>query len=49
MFPVCEFDHLDEHFNPTTEVAADHPLIALRPDLFTPDKPTTRRKPTTKE
>jgi hypothetical protein len=43
MYPICEFVHLDETFTPDTAVAADHPMIVLRPDLFTTTKPKTRK------
>lgn len=42
MYPTCEFDHLGEHFAPDTPVPEDHPMVAVRPDLFTDRKP---RKP----
>lgn len=45
MYPVREFTHLDETFTPGEFVSADHPMVALRPDLFTTDKPKTPRKP----
>lgn len=44
-WPTCAFEHLDESFDPSTEVPDDHPMVAARPDLFTTAKPTTRRKP----
>jgi hypothetical protein len=37
------FEHLGERFTPADKVDPDHPMIAARPDLFTPKKPT---KPT---
>lgn len=39
MYPTCRFAHLDESFDPKTPVAADHPMVAARPDLFTPHPP----------
>ena len=45
MFPICEFEHLGETFSPDTEVPAGHRMVALRPDLFTADKPKPTRKP----
>lgn len=51
MYPVCAFTHLDEDFDPSTPVPADHPVVALRPDLFTPSKPKAPKAatPTTPE
>lgn len=43
MFPTCEFEHLGESFTPTQEVAADHPMVFARPDLFTAEKPKPRK------
>lgn len=43
MYPRIEFEHMGESFAPGTPVADDHPMVALRPDLFTASKP----KPTT--
>ena len=43
MFPTCEFQHMGETFTPANEVAADHPMVALRPDLFTAEKPKPRK------
>lgn len=40
MYPITEFDHMGESFVPAVAVPADHPMVAARPDLFTPDKPT---------
>lgn len=39
MFPVTTFEHMGESFDPSAAVAADHPMVALRPDLFSPDPP----------
>ena len=47
MWPTCEFTHLGEDFTPDTQVPADHPLVELRPDLFTTTKP--RKTASTKE
>jgi hypothetical protein len=35
MTPTCSFAHFDWAFEPGDEVPADHPMVALRPDLFT--------------
>lgn len=45
MYPLCEFTHLDETFTPDVPVPIEHPMVALRPDLFTADKPKPARKP----
>ena len=39
MYPTSTFEHMGETFDPTTAVAADHPMVVLRPDLFTADPP----------
>lgn len=52
MYPTCAFEHLGEQFTPATPVALDHPMVALRPDLFTatpPNKTPKRAAPVTKE
>ena len=48
MYPVCRFEHLGESFTPSQPVPADHPMVAVRPDLFTTSKPTkpTKAEPT---
>ena len=43
MWPVCKFDHLDESFDPSTPVPADHPMVEARPDLFTDTAPRPRK------
>jgi len=44
MYPTVPFEHMGESFDPSTAVPADHPMVALRPDLFTPDKPKPSKK-----
>lgn len=44
MYPTCKFEHMGEHFAPTQPVDADHPMVALRPDLFT-DTASKPKKP----
>ena len=44
MFPVLKFEHMGERFDPTRPVPADHPMVALRPDLFTADPPVKPSK-----
>lgn len=34
LVPVRAFEHLGEKFTPANSVPADHPMVALRPDLF---------------
>ena len=45
MYAAVAFEHLDWSFTAGQEVPADHPMIELRPDLFTDTKPTKRRTP----
>jgi hypothetical protein len=47
-YPTREFQHYDERFAPSTPVPDDHPMVELRPDLFTDKAPKVRkpRKPT---
>lgn len=42
MFPVRKFEHMGESFTPTHSVAADHPMVVLRPDLFTDTAPKAK-------
>lgn len=35
LHPTCSFEHMGESFTPRKAVPADHPMVALRPDLFT--------------
>ena len=44
MYPTRKFTHLDETFTTNTPVADDHPMVVLRPDLFTKTKPSTKDK-----
>lgn len=44
MWPSCRFEHLGESFAPAVEVAADHPMVAARPDLFNADPPAKSTK-----
>lgn len=46
MYPLCAFTHLDEDFDPSKQVPADHPMVAARPDLFTPSKPKATKAAT---
>lgn len=39
MYPTCEFEHMGETFAPAVPVAADHPMVVLRPDLFSTEPP----------
>lgn len=43
VYPITTFTHLDETFTPGEPVESDHPMVELRPDLFT----TTKAKATT--
>ncbi len=50
MWPTGKFEHLGEQFTPANPVDADHPMVALRPDLFTASPPAKPKPPkTTKE
>jgi len=40
MFAVTSFVHLDDAFDLGDKVAADHQMVALRPDLFSTTSPT---------
>lgn len=45
-FAVCSFQHFDLEVSEGDELADDHPMVALRPDLFStdPPKPASRAK-----
>ena len=43
MFATQSFIHLDESFYEGQAVPLDHPIIALRPDLFTATPPNTTK------
>jgi hypothetical protein len=49
LYPTCKFQHYDWKFDPKSPVEADHPMVALRPDLFTPDAPAASKKSPPKE
>ena len=49
LFPTCAFEHLGEKFTPATPVPADHPMVAVRPDLFTTNPPKAGKAETHKE
>lgn len=34
LYPVRKFNHYDWSFDPKNPVDDDHPMVALRPDLF---------------
>lgn len=45
-YALHSFTHLDMHVRKGEEVDLHHPLVALRPDLFTTDPPEKpKRKP----
>ena len=50
-YAAATFDHCDWHFDEGDPVDPTHPMVELRPDLFTdqPPKPARRRPTTTKE
>lgn len=48
-YALHSFTHLDMHVKKGEEVDLHHPLVELRPDLFTteaPEKPKRKPKPT---
>ena len=43
MYPLCKFEHMGESFAPAQPVATDHPMVVLRPDLFTDTAPKAKQ------
>lgn len=39
MYPICTFEHFDVTYTAGVKVDAADPMVAVRPDLFTPDPP----------
>lgn len=49
MYAVVSFTHFDLEVTAGDEFAADHPMVVLRPDLFSADPPKPARAKSPKE